>query len=254
MTLEVIGYILYSGLGVLILAFLFLLSSLVNKPKKAVNNLYDEAANEYESYYEEDIEEYVPEKKSFFSFKSKKNKKEYEDYYEEEIDDAYEDDVYEKDEDMYEDYDDMFRDDNKKTKYEYEEEKEFKASNPEDFKYEDDGIEDEYASDFEFLETITKKGKTNIKDFDDVDDEFAIDEDFYEEKNEDKVNFVEEESNNFNIDEEYTDFEVEPEPKEKKKKGLIIKKYEEELEDEEEYNAEEAMLKRFKAYTDSIKK
>ncbi len=44
--------------------------------------------------------------------------------------------------------------------------KKFNPSNPEEYSYEDDGIEDEFESDFEFIESITKKGKKETNDYD----------------------------------------------------------------------------------------
>ncbi len=98
MNLDVIGYILYSGLGMLILAFLFLLSSMVNKPQKVTHNLYDEAVSDYEDdseydseyeteEYEAELNTYSPEKerKSIFGIKKNNRKRNYEeDYYKEE--------------------------------------------------------------------------------------------------------------------------------------------------------------------------
>lgn len=270
MNLDVIGYILYSGLGMLILAFLFLLSSMVNKPQKVTHNLYDEAVSDYEDGYEEDSEyeedeyeeelnTYSPEKerKSIFGIKKHNRKRNYEEdyYHEENMEESSLNNVKEKDyeEDFYEE---NF---NINTSNENYTEEKFNASNPEEYNYEDDGIEDEFESDFEFIESITKKGKKDERDYD------LFEEDNYNtfSNNEDEdYNYDKKEI--FNIDEDedddYSDFDFEENPKveslkKEEKKGITIKKYEDTYEDlEEDYDVEQAMLKRFKAYKNSIKK
>lgn len=264
MNLDVIGYILYSGLGMLILAFLFLLSSMVNKPQKVTHNLYDEAVSDYEEDYEDDSEyeteeyeaelnTYSPEKerKSIFGLKRNNRKRNYEeDYYKEESNEEI--NLNNDDEESF--YEENFNINTSKENYT---EEKFNPSNPEEYSYEDDGIEDEFESDFEFIESITKKGKKETNDYD------LFEEDNFNafsniEDKEDIQDYTHDKKETFNIDDEdddYSDFEFEEGPKEEERKGITIKKYEDTYEDlKEDYDVEKAMLKRFKAYKNSINK
>ncbi|MCU7667057.1 hypothetical protein [Bacillus thuringiensis] len=233
MNLEAIGYVLYSGLGMLILAFLFLLASLVNKTKQTENSFYGEDTSGYE--YEEEEEEVYPvrEKKSYFPFgKNKKDNymtQETEEYpehidYEEDADDE----LY-KDGGLYKDYD-------LKSK--------FTPNRPDEYNYEDDGVEDEYESDFAFIESVSKKARSEYSDFD------------FDKYTKDRKEEIDMEEDLLIDDDDFSTDKFKKETEEiknsTKKKGLTIKHYEEEYENDADIESE--MMQRIKAYKERFKK
>lgn len=226
MNLETIGYILYSGLGMLILAFLFLLASLVNKTKQTENGFYGEDISGYD--YEEEEVYPVREKKSYFPFG--KNKKD--NHMTQEIEEYPEHINYEEEEDS---------DDELYTGYDLK--SKFTPNQPDEYNYEDDGVEDEYESDFAFIESVSKKARSEYSDFDfdkytkeekeevDMEEDFLLDDDFPTDKFQKETEEIKNST---------------------KKKGLTIKHYEEEFEDDADIEAE--MMQRINAYKERFKK
>ncbi|PFJ31066.1 MULTISPECIES: hypothetical protein [Bacillus cereus group] len=223
MNLETIGYILYSGLGMLILAFLFLLASLVNKTKQTENSFYGEDTSDYE--YEEEVYP-VRERKSYFPFG--KNKKD--NHITHETEEYPEHINYEEDSD-----DELYSN--------YDLKSEFTPNRPDEYNYEDDGVEDEYESDFAFIESVSKKARSEQSDF-----EFDFDK-----YTKNKIEEIDTEEDIL-LDDDFSTDKIQKEEikNSNKKKGLTIKHYEEENENDADIEAE--MMQRINAYKERFKK